>query len=556
MDRIALSHSSGRWGQVNWQKAVRSLLRFLGLFSLCLLLVVSCTPRKANNPGSAGASNGRITVGTTLKAETVDPADAYEIFPDILLYNLGDRLYTYKSGSTDLEPQLATAMPKISSDGLTYTMPLRQGVTFHDGSPFNAEAMAFSIKRFMQNGGRPASLLSDKIASVTAAGETELTIVLKQPFAAFPSLLAFSGITPVPPKAYEIGAGKFKPNQFIGTGAYKLGKFGTDSIRLDPYDNYWGKKPANKGIDIQFVTSPANLFNAFRTGGLDIAYQTLDPDQIRTLQQGATQGGWQVIQAETNTINYLVLNSKTKPLDNVKVRQAIAAMIDRNLLNQRVFQGQADPLYSLIPTTFPIYKAIFKEKYGDGDFDKAKQLLSEAGITAAKPLSFDLWYSSSSTSRGLVAATLKAAIEEKLPKLVTVNLNSVETGTLFDNLGKGTYPAVILDWYPDYYDPETFIQPFLSCDEGSAATGCQKGQTQEGGSFYYSDRANQLITKQHSEQSKPARDADFTQLQELLGADVPYIPLWQNKDYVFAQKSVQGVAIQPSQQFLFSQIKK
>ena len=552
MNRIALSRSSGRW----WQ-AVRSLLRFWGLFSLCLLLVVSCVPRTVNNTGGAGGNNGRITVGTTLKAETVDPADAYEIFPDILLYNLGDRLYTYKSGSTDLEPQLATAMPKVSSDGLTYTIPLRQGVTFHDGSPFNAAAMVFSIKRFMKNGGRPTFLLSDKImASVAATGEFELTIILKQPFAAFPSLLAFSGITPVPPKAYEIGAGKFKPSQFIGTGAYKLGKFGTDSIRLDPYENYWGEKPANKGVDIQLVTSPANLFNAFRTGGLDIAYQTLDPDQIRTLQQGATQNGWQVIQAETNTINYLVLNSKAKPLDNVKVRQAIAAMIDRNLLNQRVFQGQADPLYSLLPTTFPIYKAIFKEKYGDGDFDKAKQLLSEAGITEAKPLSFDLWYSSSSTSRGLVAATLKAAIEEKLPKLVTVNLNSVETGTLFDNLDKGTYPAVILDWYPDYYDPETFIEPFLSCEKGSVATGCQEGQSRAGGSFYYSDRANQMIKSQHSEQDTKVRDATFTQLQDLLATDVPYIPLWQNKDYVFAQKSVQGVTIQPSQQFLFSQIKK
>ena len=550
MDRVILSRSSLRWRQ-----AGRSL-RLWGLFSLCLILTVSLTVSCARRTANPAAANGRVTIGTTLKAETVDPADAYEIFPDILLYNLGDRLYTYKSGSTDLKPQLATAMPKISSDGLTYKIPLRQGVTFHDGSPFDAEAMAFSIKRFMQNGGRPAFLLSDKIASVTATGKTELTIVLKQPFAAFSSLLAFSGVTPVPPKAYEIGTGKFKPKQFIGTGAYKLAKIGTDSIRLDPYENYWGEKPANKGIDIQLVTSPANLFNAFRTGGLDIAYQTLDPDQIRTLQEGATQNGWQVIQAGTNTVNYLVLNSKTKPLDNLKVRQAIAAMIDRNLLNQRVFQGQAEPLYSLIPTTFPIYKAIFKEKYGDGDFDKAKQLLNAAGITEAKPLSLDLWYSSSSTSRGLVAEILKATIEAKLPKLVTVNLNSVETGTLLHNLDKGTYPAVILDWYPDYYDPETFIEPFLGCEKGSPATGCKEGQSQAGGSFYYSDRANQLIKSQHSEQDTKARDADFTALQQLLGDDVPYIPMWQNKDFVFAQKSVQGVTIEPTQQFLFTQLKK
>lgn len=363
-------------------------------------------------------------------------------------------------------------------------------------------------------------------------------------------------MTPVQPKVYEIGAGKFKPKEFIGTGPYKLSKFGTDSIRLDAYEGYWGEKPANKGVDIQLVTSPANLFNAFRTGGLDVAYQTLDPDQIRTLEQGAQQNGWQVIQSGTNTVNYLVLNAKSEPLNNVKVRQAIAALIDRNLLNQRVFQGQAEPLYSLLPTTFPIYKPIFKDKYGDGNYAKAQQLLTEAGFSQSKPLSLEIWYSSGSTTRGLVASTIKAAIEEKLPGWVSVQLNSVETGTLFDNLDKGTYAAVILDWYPDYYDAETFIDPFLSCETGSVATGCESGQSQAGGSFYYSDRANDLLKKQRSEQNPKTRDTDFTQLQELLGEDVPYIPLWQNKDYVFAQSKVQNVAIQPSQQFLFSPITK
>ena len=108
-----------------------------------------------------------------------------------MLYNLGDRLYTYAPGTTELEPQLATEMPTVSADGLTYTIPLREGVTLHDGSAFNAEVMAFSIQRFMDNGGRPAFLLSEKIETVTATGEYELTLVLKQPFAALTALLTF-----------------------------------------------------------------------------------------------------------------------------------------------------------------------------------------------------------------------------------------------------------------------------------------------------------------------------------------------------------------------------
>lgn len=495
-------------------------------------------------------------MGTTLEARTLDPADAYEIFPGILLSNLGDRLYTYKPGTTELTPQLATAMPTVSDDGLTYTIPMREGVKFHDGEPLNAEAMAFSLKRFMENGGRPAFLLSDRIESVEASGETELTITLKEPFAAFPALLAFSGATPVSPKAYQIGSGQFQPNSFVGTGPYKLAQFSPDTIRLDANPDYWGDQPANEGVDIQLIASSANLYNTFKTGGLDVAYQTLDPDQIRSLVKDAQAGGWNVIESGSNVVNYLVLNQKGKPLDDVRVRQALAAMVNRPLLDERVFQGQAEALYSLVPTNSSDYKPVFKEAYGDGNMEKAKALLTEAGISESNPLTLEIWYSSSSAKRNLVATTLKAAIERDMGGMVKIEPKTVEGATLFENLDKGTYPSVLLDWYPDYADADAFIEPFMSCTKGSVAAGCEEGQSQVGGSFYYSPKANNLIKAQRTEQDAAARKQQFEDLQELLAEDVPYIPLWQDKDYVFAKAQVEGVEIQPSQQFLFGQIKK
>ena len=86
---------------------------------------------------SAGG-NGRLTVGTTLKPRTLDPADNYELAGSNVLTSLSDRLYTYKIGTGELEPQLATELPKVSQDGLTYTIGLRKGVVFHDGAPFIA----------------------------------------------------------------------------------------------------------------------------------------------------------------------------------------------------------------------------------------------------------------------------------------------------------------------------------------------------------------------------------------------------------------------------------
>ena len=175
------------------------IIQFVGLFGLCCFLVISCSQpqNKPDNAPTIETNTNRITIGTTLKSRTIDPADAYEVISGNLHYNLGDRLYGYKLGTTELVPQLATKMPKISEDGTTYTIPIRQGVTFHDGTPFNAEAMAFSLKRFIKNSGPPSSLLTNTVESIEPTGEYQLTIKLKKPFAAFTPLLAFSGLCAV-----------------------------------------------------------------------------------------------------------------------------------------------------------------------------------------------------------------------------------------------------------------------------------------------------------------------------------------------------------------------
>ncbi|WP_205370940.1 ABC transporter substrate-binding protein [Thermoleptolyngbya sp. PKUAC-SCTB121] len=553
-------------GRGQWTMPERGRMRiaqFAALFCLCVALIVGCGGSQTGNApapdatGTTGStSGGRIAMGTTQKIETLDPADAYTIFGGILLYNLGDRLYTYEPGTTDIVPQLATEMPTVSEDGLTYVIPLRQGVKLHDGTDFNAEVMKFSIDRFMQNGGGPSFLLSDQVESVTASGDYELTIKLKSPFAAFPALLTFWGVTPVSPSSYEIGEGKFKPDSFIGSGPYKVASLTPDSIKLDVNPDYWGEKPANDGIDIQIYASPANLYNTFRTKGLDVAYQTLDPEQITSLKRETSSGGWEVIEAGTTVVNYMTLNQKVEPTNNLNVRKAIAAMIDRNLINERVFQGQSAPLYTIIPPAFEDSVPVFKEAYGDGNFDKAREFLTAAGYSEANPLNFEVWYPSASTIRANVANTMKQSIERGLPGLVTVTVNSAERATLSQGVDNGLYQTVLLNWYPDFFDPDNFVHPFLSCDQGSPETLCQRGASQGNGSFYYSPKANELVTKQRAEQDPAARAKMFKDLQTLLVEDVPYIPLWQNKDYIFVQNTVKGAAIQPTQQFFFWQMSK
>lgn len=529
------------------RKHLWSMGKFLGLFFLCSLLVISCntrpTPQQTAN-NSSGNSD-RIAVGTTMKPRTLDPADNYELAGVNINSNLGDTLYTYKLGTSELEPQLATAMPQVSQDGLTYTIPIRQGVVFHDGTPFNAAAMAFSLNRFIQNGGKPSALLSDIVDSVRASGEYEIEVKLKNSFAAFPSLLAFSGTTAVSPKAYEIGTGKFKPREFVGTGPYKLVQFTPNLVRMDVFEKYWGEKPPNQGVDFQILSSAANLYNSFRTNAVDIAYQTFDPEQVESLKQQAAKNGWQAIEEKSNTATHLILNVKQKPLDNLAVRQAIALMIDRPLLVERVYKSQAQPLYSMIPDTFDSYQPAFQTTYGDVNADKAKALLMQAGYSKENPLKLQVVYPGYSLIREQIASTLREYGAQKLDGVIQIQPQPEESATFFANQSKGVYQALLQDWYPDFGDPDNYVQPFLSCTKGSAATGCEQGASQSLGSFYYSDRMNQLIEQQRREQDPQARDKIFAQIQELAAQDTPIIPIVQNKDYAFAQKSIKGLQIDP-----------
>jgi peptide/nickel transport system substrate-binding protein len=534
---------------MNWVKLGKLSVACFGLF-----LATSCRPRANTQTGSG---DGRITIGTTQEPRTLDPADAYELRSLNLVYNMSDRLYAYTPGTTKLEPQLATALPKVTPDGLTYTIPMRSGVVFHDGTPLTAKEMADSLLRFRNNGGQPAFLLKDVVATIEATSPTELKIKLKKPFAAFPSLLAFIGTCPVSPKEYKIGEGKFVQSKFVGTGPYKLSKYGSDAVTFELFDKYWGKKPENKGINWRIYTSSSNnLFNAFKRKEIDVAYFSLEPTQIRSLRQEAQKQNIQEISSPGTTISYMMLNVKQKPLDNPLVRQAIAYFINRQLINERVLFNQAEPLYSTIPTSFDVSTPLFKEKYGDANIEKAKQLLQQAGFSPTKPAKLQIWYPSGSPTRQKAANLLAEYAKQQMGGILEFEVRTDNGAIFFSNKSKGVYPITLLDWYPDFLDPDNYVQPFLECPKGSATGGCQDGGSKSQGSFYYNPKMNQLIDAERKELDPAKRKQIFADIQKLIAEDVPLIPLWQTTDYVFAQKGVSGVQIEATQTLPYSPIKK
>ena len=545
------------------------LRRFLAWFAIAIILITAlwgCTNGRAssNKLGISDRTAERIVLGTTSKIRTLDPADANEFFISNVFYNTLERLYTYKEGSSEIVPQLATEMPKISEDGLTYTVPVRTGIKFHDRTNFNAYTMKFALDRFIESKGAPASILSDVIESISVPSETELIFKLKQPLQFFPKFLAFTGAAAISPQVYkhikDEKSGKllFLPDKLIGTGPYQVTQFVEGSyLRLDAFPDYSGRnKPKNRGVDIQFFSSNANLLNAFKTGAVDVAFQTLTPTQVKNVEANAKPNGWTIASGQGATILYMVLNSQQAPLNDVRVRQALAAAIDRPLLESRIFFNQRTPLYTLIPSAFSDSKPVFQQKYGDGNGKLARQLLESAGYSDDKPAQISIWYSPKYGGNGdVIASTLRASIQKNVGKILQIKTERVENTVGYAFIDKGVYPAYLLDWIPDILDPDNYIKPFLECEEAEGDR-CIKGGTQFQGSFYNNKLMNELIASQRKEQDVTKRSQILQQIQEILAQDVPFIPLWQNKEYAFAQRGVNGVKIEPNQQLPYWNISK
>jgi peptide/nickel transport system substrate-binding protein len=210
----------------------------------------------------------------------------------------------------------------------------------------------------------------------------------------------------------------------------------------------------------------------------------------------------------------------------------------------------------MIPTTFNVSQPLFKDKYGDANLDRAKQLLTTAGFSKENPARVQIWYPSSSPTRSLAAQILKSLADTKMDGILQFEVTPAEGPTFFKDISRGLYPAALLDWYPDFLDPDNYVQPFLSCQKGSDAKGCEDGGSQTQGSFYYSEVVNKLIDQQRQEQNPEARQKIFTEIQTQVATDVPYVPLWQNKDYVFAQKGISNTQLDPTQNLIYKTIKK
>ncbi len=486
-----------------------------------------------------------IVIGTTDTVQTtLDPADAYDYFAQsVIMTNIANGLVEYRPGTTEFVPALATDWT-VSPDGLTWTFNLRQGVKFADGTPFDASVVKYSIDREFaidESSGPFAGVGIDTMINKTVVtSQYQIQFVLNAPFSAFLAIVAFQAMWPVNPNVAPMhsivnytGDVKTEINTNIGaymvTGWQRTG--GKDvEIDLQANPNYWnasGGYPKTKNIILKIYSDSTSLNLAMQSGAIDIAYRQLSPTDNQAYQSNANFKFWE---GPGTFIQYLCFNAKSPPFNNVAVRQAVAAALDRSLITNTVFLGQVDPLYSMIPAGMSYHTEAFKT-YGDANVAQATSLLQSAGYSASNPLKFTLTYPTGHySSTDGISSAIKQALEKT--GMVQVTLASEPWANYKASTQSDQLQAYIYGWYPDFLDPWDYTQPFLPADgRGFLNT------------HYVSPDMTALIKTVGSSTDTSVLATTYASIQDLTAKDAPVVPLFQGKSTAVSNLKVGGLIL-------------
>jgi len=485
--------------------------------------------------GGASFAQDTLVYGTTDKVTQMDPASAYDFHTWELFNNIDESLVTYKQGTSEIIPGLAESWT-VNKAGDEYVFKLRKGLKFTDGTPFTADAVKWTIDRVVKLAGDPSWLVTQFVKSVEVVDPLTVKFILTGPTSYFPSVMAGNPpYYPLSPGVYPADKivndpSELKGGQLVGLGAYKITSFKRDEEVVFEYNPaFHGEAPKIKKVIIRYFADATTMRLALEKGDVDLVYKSLNPSDIADLSKNP--------KIVTNKlagpyIRFLNFECSESVFKDKSLRKAIAALINRPEINQKVFLGQNDPLYSMVPKGMLYHNDDFKTALGDGNVALADKLLKAAGYSAAKPLEFDLWYTPShyGDTEVNVAEVAKQQIEKSA--LVKVTLKSAEWATYKQQFNKKQMAAFFLGWYPDYVDPDDYTAAF-------AQTQASAGE----GIFFSSKDWDALFVKEETTADAKVRQQTFEQIQKLWTDEVPCVPIFQGNLYVFTQKNVTGVKI-------------
>ncbi|KMM45650.1 peptide ABC transporter substrate-binding protein [Cellulomonas sp. A375-1] len=527
------------------------------------LALTACASKDDTSDGASdggGGGGGALTIGTTDKVTTLDPAGSYDNGSFAVMNQVFPFLLNTPYGSPDVEPDIAESAEFTAPT--EYTVKLKPGLKWANGHDLTSSDVKFTFDRQVaiadENG--PSSLLYN-LDSVEAVDPTTVVFHLKsENDQVFPQILS----SPAGPIVDEevFAADALTPDADIVAGNAFAGQYAitgydfNNLVSYEAYEGYQGILGAAKTaeVNVKYYADASNLKLDIQQGNIDVAFRSLNATDIGDLRKDDKV---QVIDGPGGEIRYITFNFDTQPFgaktgeaDPAKalaVRQAVADLIDRDAISEQVYKGTYTPLYSYVPAGLTGATESLKGLYGDGsggpDAAKAKAALDAAGV--ATPVALSLQYSND--HYGPSSSDEYAMIKDQLEAdgLFSVDLQTTEWVQYSKDRSSDVYPAYQLGWFPDYSDADNYLTPFFLIENFLA-------------NHYVNQEVNDLILKQAVTADADERTSIIEEIQDKVAADLSTVPYLQGAQVAVVGKDVKGTAdtLDPSFKFRYGALSK
>ncbi|MGW5422459.1 ABC transporter substrate-binding protein [Streptomyces sp. NPDC003943] len=470
----------------------------------------------------------RIVVGTTSSPTTLDPAAAWDNSWE-LFRNVFQTLVAFPTGSAAPKPDAADCQFKPDSNSRVFECSIHDGLTFSNGHKLDANAVKYSIERIrtIKVEGGPNGMLGS-LDKIDVPDPSTVVFRLNKPDATFPFILATPAMSIVDPAEYP--ADKLREDgKLMGSGPYVLDSYEEgEEARLNTNPSYKGfADRKNGGVTIRYFKESEPMVAALKKKEIDATYRGLTAAEVVDLQADKPENEHlQLVESTGADIRYLVFNANGGAVAKLPVRKAIAQLVDRDELVSKVYQGTAEPLYSMVPKGIAGHTTKFYDRFGSPSVAKAKAILRGAGIT--EPVELDFWYTTDRYGSATAGefAELKRQLEES--GLFKITLHGKPWKEFQAGYQHGEYPVFGRGWFPDFPDPDNFIAPFV-------------GKENVLGTPYISPEiTDDLLPKSRRVSDRGAVTDEFNEAQEILVQDVRLLPLWQGKLYIAASEDIGG----------------
>jgi len=471
----------------------RGKLGALALLVALSLLAAACSTEDSGGGGDEGDDTGEATAtmafGTSADPIVLDGALVSDGESLRAIDQIFEGLVTLEPGGTEVVPGLATDW-EISEDGLSYTFNLEEGVTFHDGEEFNAEAVCYNFDRWygfkgsLQNpaasyywqtvfGGFSDGKTESLFESCEATDEFVVTLNLTKPSTSVLAALALTSFTMASPAALEefeadkgqvdaegifSPAGTYATEHPTGTGPFMFEEWQRgDRLVMTRNPDYWGDAPGNiETLIFRPIADPAARLQALQSGEIQ-GYDLVDPQDYPTIED---DDQLQLLNRPAFNVAYIGFNQAVEPLDDIAVRQAIAHAVDREEIVSGFYAGQGEVATQFMPPDlFGYSQDVTTYEY---DPEESKRLLEEAGYDL--PVQIDFAYPTD-VERPYMPdpqANFEAMVTDLEECCFEIQQKSATwTPDYLDNVDNGRYGLYLLGWTGDFGDPDNFIGTFF-----------------------------------------------------------------------------------------------